>query len=189
MVSKTNCRRPRRHAKDHDCSTGPQAPHCALAASHHRRGTSRFAPSSGCLTDCLRASGTEFLQVALLLMASCRGRTEVAATRYRTMVFEPRFRMGPPPRSFAADAHDCIMVTVLTDRPNTSLWREVAPDSELPSVTSSIANTDIATQGVPTPQPSLPRSNKSAAVLATCAQQRTKKLDRDEEIVATGSNK
>src|SRR6266513_1321212 len=83
------------------------------------------------------------------------------------MVFEPRFRMGPPPRSFAADAHDCIMVTVLTDRPNTSLWREVAPDSELPSVTSSIANTDIATQGVPTPQPSLPRSNKSAAVLAT----------------------
>jgi len=47
--------------------------------------------------------------------------------------------MGPPPRSFAVDAHDCIMVTVLTDRPNTSLWRNVAPDGELPSVTSSIA--------------------------------------------------
>ena len=42
-----------------------------------------------------------------------------------TMVFEPRFRMGPPPRSFAADAHDCIMVAILTDRPNTSLWRDV----------------------------------------------------------------
>jgi hypothetical protein len=40
------------------------------------------------------------------------------------MVLEPRFRMGPPPRSFAADAHDCIMVPILTDRPNTSLWRE-----------------------------------------------------------------
>ena len=40
------------------------------------------------------------------------------------MVFEPRFRMGPPPRSFAADAHDCIMVRILTDRPNTSLWRD-----------------------------------------------------------------
>ncbi len=26
------------------------------------------------------------------------------------MAFEPRFRMGPPPRSFAADAYDCIMV-------------------------------------------------------------------------------
>jgi len=30
------------------------------------------------------------------------------------MVFEPRFRMGPPPRSFAADAHDCIMAPVDT---------------------------------------------------------------------------
>jgi len=39
--------------------------------------------------------------------------------------------MGPPPRSFAADAHDCIMVT---DQPNTSLWRDLrAPDGELPS--------------------------------------------------------
>ena len=25
------------------------------------------------------------------------------------MAIEPRFRMGPPPRSFAADAHDCIV--------------------------------------------------------------------------------
>jgi transglutaminase-like putative cysteine protease len=33
------------------------------------------------------------------------------------------------------------MVTVLTDRPNTSLWRNVAPDGELPSVTSSICPT------------------------------------------------
>src|SRR5215510_1132294 len=33
--------------------------------------------------------------------------------------------MGPPPRSFAADAHDCIMVAILADRPNTSLWREL----------------------------------------------------------------
>ena len=41
------------------------------------------------------------------------------------MVLEPRFRMGPPPRSFAADAHDCIMVPILTDQPNTSLRREV----------------------------------------------------------------
>ena len=40
------------------------------------------------------------------------------------MAFEPRFRMGPPPRSFAADADDCIMVGVLPDPPNTSLWRD-----------------------------------------------------------------
>jgi len=33
--------------------------------------------------------------------------------------------MGPPPRSFAADAHDCIMVVILADPPNTSLWRDL----------------------------------------------------------------
>src|SRR3954463_12526461 len=30
-----------------------------------------------------------------------------------TMVLTPFLRMGPPPRSFAADAHDCIMVRPL----------------------------------------------------------------------------
>ena len=41
------------------------------------------------------------------------------------MVFEPRFRMGPPPRSFVDEAHDdCIMVSILTDQLNTRLWRE-----------------------------------------------------------------
>ena len=29
------------------------------------------------------------------------------------MVYIPGSRMGPPPRSFAADAHDCIMVRLL----------------------------------------------------------------------------
>ena len=33
-------------------------------------------------------------------------------------------RMGPPPRSFAADAHGCIMVATRMDPPNTRLWRE-----------------------------------------------------------------
>jgi hypothetical protein len=28
------------------------------------------------------------------------------------MATTPRCRMGPPPRSFAADAHDCIMVAI-----------------------------------------------------------------------------
>ena len=40
------------------------------------------------------------------------------------MVLTPFLRMGPPPRSFAADAHDCIMVRPLVDRPNTRLWRD-----------------------------------------------------------------
>ena len=40
------------------------------------------------------------------------------------MVYEPRFRMGPLPWSFAADAYDCIMVPIRVDRPNTSVWRD-----------------------------------------------------------------
>jgi hypothetical protein len=35
--------------------------------------------------------------------------------------------MGPPPRSFAADVHDCIMVRIRMDLPDTSSWREMHP--------------------------------------------------------------
>ena len=40
------------------------------------------------------------------------------------MVSTPLSRMGPPPRSFAADAHDCIMVRPPGDQPNTRVWRD-----------------------------------------------------------------
>src|ERR1700752_3469303 len=40
---------------------------------------------------------------------------------------------GPAARSFAADAHDCIMVRIQTDLPHTSVRREDAPNGELPS--------------------------------------------------------
>jgi hypothetical protein len=43
-----------------------------------------------------------------------------------------RREWGPPPWSFAADAHDCIMVRIRTDLPNTSLWREDAPQWRAP---------------------------------------------------------
>src|SRR3954466_16076701 len=42
----------------------------------------------------------------------------------QAMVSTPLSRMGPPLRSFAADAHDCIMVRPPVDRPNTRLWRD-----------------------------------------------------------------
>ena len=44
----------------------------------------------------------------------------------------PTERMGPPPRSFAADAHDCIMVRIQTDLPHTSVRREDAPQWRAP---------------------------------------------------------
>ncbi len=50
------------------------------------------------------------------------------------MAFMPRNRIGPPPRSFAADAHDCIMVRVSTDPTEYKVVaRASAPAAELPS--------------------------------------------------------
>lgn len=50
------------------------------------------------------------------------------------MAFVPRPRMDPPPRSFAPDAHACIMVLVPTGQPNTSLRRDNASNAKLASV-------------------------------------------------------
>src|SRR5712672_775165 len=45
----------------------------------------------------------------------------------------PKGRMGPPLRSFAADAHDCIMVRVLGPTGYKVVARLIAPASGLPS--------------------------------------------------------
>jgi hypothetical protein len=47
--------------------------------------------------------------------------------------FEPVSRMGPPPRSFAADAHDCIMVRSLRTYRIQGCGAMIAPDGKLPS--------------------------------------------------------
>src|SRR3954469_575602 len=48
------------------------------------------------------------------------------------MALMPHGRLGPPLWSFAADAHDCIMVLVRLDRPHTSSWRDATPVGGLP---------------------------------------------------------
>src|SRR5215831_6401296 len=54
------------------------------------------------------------------------------------MAAMPALRMGPPPRSFAADAHACIMVGVTaTHRIQGCGANSSCPDSELPSDVSS----------------------------------------------------
>src|SRR6266568_6891387 len=45
----------------------------------------------------------------------------------------PKWRTGPPPRSFAADAHDCIMVRVLGPTGYKVVARLIAPERGLPS--------------------------------------------------------
>jgi hypothetical protein len=42
------------------------------------------------------------------------------------MVIEPFVRMGPPPRSLAAEANDCFMVRTRRVQPNTRLRREIS---------------------------------------------------------------
>jgi hypothetical protein len=42
-------------------------------------------------------------------------------------------KIGPAARSFAADAHDCIVVRTSTNLPDTSLRREIRLNRELPS--------------------------------------------------------
>src|SRR5436190_15631483 len=51
----------------------------------------------------------------------------------RPLAFTPNGRMGPPLRSFAADAHDCIMVRVLGPTGYKVVARLIAPASGLPS--------------------------------------------------------
>src|SRR5271168_680282 len=54
------------------------------------------------------------------------------------MAAMPALRMGPPPRSFAADAHACIMVWVTTTHRIQGCGANPScRDSELPSNTSS----------------------------------------------------
>src|SRR3981189_910089 len=45
----------------------------------------------------------------------------------------PKWRMGPPPRSYAADAHDCIMVRGLGPTGYKVVARLIAPERGLPS--------------------------------------------------------
>lgn len=51
---------------------------------------------------------------------------QIPGTRLRQyqLVRQGRY-MGPPPRSFATDAHDYITIPILRDRPNTGLRRDL----------------------------------------------------------------
>ena len=56
------------------------------------------------------------------------------------MACAPRFRMGPPPRSFAADAYDYIMVWIrIGSTENKCVARGSAPDGEFPSDPAPLA--------------------------------------------------
>ena len=92
-----------------------------------RLATLRVRGSAGHhLTPGVMSSGTEqqnklTLQPILGLLMQSRGSGDPTS---KPWLSKPLCRLGPLPRSFAADAHDCIMVPILTDRPNTRSWRD-----------------------------------------------------------------
>ena len=47
--------------------------------------------------------------------------------------FRAAMKNGPAASELRRDAHDCIMVPILTDRPNTRMRAIFAPDGELTS--------------------------------------------------------
>jgi hypothetical protein len=69
------------------------------------------------------------------------------------MACAPRFRMGPPPWSFAADAYDCIMVQLATEPTG---YKFVARCSRLDGALPSDCLTPsagLSSTGSKTPQP------------------------------------
>src|SRR6516165_10612265 len=56
--------------------------------------------------------------------------------------FQTALKNGPAAPELRRDAHDCIMVVILTDQPNTRLRGKSAPDRELPSELSLLARTN-----------------------------------------------
>src|SRR6202035_5345455 len=70
--------------------------------------------------------------LALAFSADCRLTIRGGGNRQWTWHRCRQREWAPPPRSFAADAHDCIMVRIRTDLPNTSVRREDAPQWRAP---------------------------------------------------------
>ena len=60
---------------------------------------------------------------------------------YSNLALDADRENGPAARSFAADAHDCIMVRIRTDLPNTSVRREerCAPMASSPRINTQLA--------------------------------------------------
>ena len=91
-----------------DRRSRPQVAHRALAHGHHGRSPARRRAAAGCLTRPQPRSATaRFRQPGVSrLPQTIRGGGDPS----RYMVIEPFDRMGPLPRSHAAEANDCFMV-------------------------------------------------------------------------------
>src|SRR5215813_3583737 len=131
MVPGPHGRSPCRHPQNDDRRTRAQTAHRTLALCHHWPDAGgRRLTSSG-------LKGVYRNEVTTELFGARAGfrRSRIDDPRWREAVIrtgsDADRKIGPAARSFAADAHDCIMVR--TNLPNTSLWREIRLNRELPS--------------------------------------------------------
>src|SRR6516164_4889147 len=134
MVPGPYCRSPCRHAQNDDRRTRAQTAHRTLALCHHWRDAGgRRLTSSGLKGVTGTSITTELFGARAGFSAHCR----IDDPRWRDAVIrtgsDADRKIGPAARSFAADAHDCIMVRTSTNLPNTSLRREIRLNRELPS--------------------------------------------------------
>src|ERR1700739_1489885 len=97
----------------------------------------------------------------------------------------PKWRMGPPLRSFAADAHDCIMVRVLGPTGYKGVARVIAPASGRPSDRHrDRTQPAVALQAVkvwPGNGGACRKVGATANLDSFCARQRKQSAGRDEE--------
>src|SRR5271163_4487676 len=94
-----------------------------------------------------------------------------------TMAFVPRKRMGPPPRSFAADAHDCIMVRVLGPTEYKVVARLIrAPARGLPSERHPDRIERAAVLGAATVCPGKHRARRKVAATANVDRSSARRL-------------
>ena len=107
--------------------------------------------------------------------------------------FQTALKNGPAAPELRRDAHDCIMVVILMDQPNTRLRGKSAPDRELPSELSLLAPHDLARPTQPaavlvTVKGTSPRDGLRPP-LTVPARGGQSKSGRHHEIVASWSNK
>src|SRR4051812_43944934 len=98
----------------------------------------------------------------------------------------PKGRMGPPLRSFAADAHDCIMVWVLGPTEYKVVARLIrAPQAGSPLIVIPIAPSGAVVLEAVKVWPGKPGACRTVGATAkidsSCARRRQRAAGRDEE--------
>src|SRR5262249_15349960 len=112
MVRDANRRRTRQHTQNDDRGPGAQAAHRSLASRYEGRGS-----AGRCVTSSVTGMEGRATIGQTVWQRHAKGQGLPTNPRWRCPALKPWLqmplcRLGPPPRSFADDAYDCIMVAI-----------------------------------------------------------------------------